>query len=142
MSCKSLALLGMLTLLNFSDAYAVEVRPANPFQLGGLLADAESDVRRLISESLGSIEETYRGIHKSFPELPFNLEKMGTALTDNVLNPFVQGLVHGNPLCWMILVALGLALIGFFQRCGARLCDAMLKRSPPRDSATTQPSTK
>lgn len=85
----------------------------------------QQDVNSIIHASLGSIDDSYRGMHQHFnDDVIGNLfDKVGQVVLENVLKPFWNGLMEKNPLCVVVAVVLA----GFLLRWGAKLFDAFDK---------------
>ncbi len=109
--------LGLFTL----SGGAVQAQVPNPYLEGA----SPSDVNSMLTNSLGSIDDTYRGMHQHFnDDVIGNLfDKVGQVVLENVLKPFWNGLMEKNPLCVVVAVVLA----GFLLRWGAKLFDAFDK---------------
>jgi hypothetical protein len=95
-------------------------------------AGPQQDVNNILSASLGSIDDSYRGQHQYFNDDVIGnlIEKVVDALGDNVLKPFLSGLQRGDPLCLAVAAALAVVAAGFLFRSGANLSDALTRPGP------------
>lgn len=111
------AALGLFTLVGS----AAQAQVPNPY-LEGV---SPSDLNNMLTNSLGSIDDSYRGMHQHFnDDVIGNLfDKAGQVVLENVLKPFWNGLMEKNPLC----VVVAIVLAGFLLRWGAKLFDAFDK---------------
>jgi hypothetical protein len=100
----------------------------------------QGSTSNVLNESLNSIDETYRGKHQFFnDDMVGNLFSTLFGLIQvNLIEPFIQGVGEGNPLCLLGLGALVLVGMGFFHRMGGRCCDAMLGQPAPSKTETTK----
>ncbi|HWG47326.1 MAG TPA: hypothetical protein VN688_31475 [Gemmataceae bacterium] len=89
----------------------------------GRYADAQQDVNRIVNNSLGSINDSYRGTHQYFNDDVISrlFSKISTTLMEEVLKPFWKGLMERNPLC----VVLAVIIAGFLLRFGAKLFESL-----------------
>jgi hypothetical protein len=90
--------------------------------LGGNSARA-GDVNDILNNSLGSIDSTYHGQHRFFNDDVIGnvMERPIQWFQHDVLEPFIKGVITGNPW-WLILAVI---VVGFLLRVGASFCDSL-----------------